>query len=160
MSWFDILKLEYSTTPQEEETERQRQAKFSEQDKFDFGTEQRPTMEGKVGEFKRIERRTPQGTIPIDPKKQKVKTLHSYGKKHFREPLTSQRDTSPQTGDDTKLNVQEATRRLQRQPRGHYTELADEVTRLALDSRVNSEDQKIILGKIRSRLEQENIPRA
>ena len=49
----------------------------------------------------------------------------------------------------------------QKEPRGHYKDLASEMARIALYSQnSDGQKQKKLLGRMRRRLEQENIPRS
>ena len=156
MSWFDILKLQrdiFGNPISEKEEAKIKSPSESHTDEEEFPISPYASMEyGKQ-------------TLPAveghkKPKKSHQKLLHGYTGKRTSQTSPQIRDDVGQTGDETKLNIQQATRQLQRQPRGHYNALADEVTRLGLDSRVNSQQQKKILGQIRRRLEEENIPRA
>ena len=138
MSWFDVLKVQQRLFGEPPLTEEQEAV-------LDEGLEENP--------FKASGQRTQN-----KPKKSRQTKL-PMGSNRRKTSVPTSRESSGQTGDDTKLNIQSATRRLQRQGRGHYNKLADEITRLALEARVDSKQQKVILGKIRSRLADENIPR-
>ena len=147
MSWFDILKAQqrlFNEPPLTEEEEAV----------LDEGLEENPFLrprEGKVlaaTEDHKKPKESKQLKLPGAPVRTKV-------------PISEFRDSSSPTGDDTKLTVQQQTRLAQKEPRGHFKELANEMTRLALRSQnSDGQKQKKLLGRMRMRLEEENIPRA
>ena len=69
----------------------------------------------------------------------------------------SQQDGGP-VGEDTKLNLKELRSQLMRESRGHYSALADEVTRLSAKAREDPRKQKYYLGRVRRILRQAQIP--
>ena len=154
MSWFDVLKLQrdiFGNPISEEEEEKIKSPSESYTDEEEEPIN--PLLRPREGKYK------PEHIKK--PKKSHQKTIRAYGRKYFRGSPTNERDTSGQTGDDVKLTTQEATRMAQKEPRGHYKDLASEMAHLALHSQnSDGQKQKKLLGRMRRRLEQENIPRA
>jgi hypothetical protein len=163
MGWFDVLKLQRDIFGNPISEEKEEKIKSPSESFTDFGSEEEVLDAPDVARQK--------GIAPIrgkykqehikKPKKSHQQKLTSYVPTHFREAPTSERDTSGQSGDDVKLTTQEATRMAQKEPRGHYKDLASEMARIALYSQnSDGQKQKKLLGRMRRRLEQENIPRA
>ena len=157
MSWFDVLKLQRDIFGNPISEEKEKKVKSPSESYTDEEEElELPDIARQRGITPQTGEYKPEH---INKPKKSRQTKLPMGSNRRKTSVPTSRESSGQTGDDTKLNIQSATRRLQRQGRGHYNKLADEITRLALEARVDSKQQKVILGKIRSRLADENIPR-
>ena len=140
MSWFDILKAQQRLFGEPSLTEEEEAV-------LDEGREENP--------FKAL------GQKKINKPKESKQLKLPGAPVRTKIPISELRDSPSPTGDDTKLTVQQQTRLAQKEPRGHFKELANEMTRLALRSQnSDGQKQKKLLGRMRMRLEEENIPRA
>ena len=147
MNWFDVLKVQQRLFDEPSLTEEEEAI-------LDEGLDENPFLRPRKGkvlpatEGHKKPKESKQLKLPGAPVRTKV-------------PISEFRDDSRPTGDDTKLTVQQQTRLAQKEPRGHFKELANEMTRLALRSQNSAgQKQKKLLGRMRMRLEAENIPRA
>ena len=142
MGWFDILKTTWDPKNPNKLMD----------------IEEKPVYTGKVGPI------PPKADLdagqyeefePAPGQRKKNKPKKSHQKKlpgapvRTKVPISEFRDSSSPTGDDVRLTIQEATRMAQKEPRGHYKKLANEMTHLALHSQnADGQKQKKLLGQV------------